>query len=158
MLSNHCNVTGLLRLLQVNIQVFKIIKWTWRRPLKTGFAQISSRCPKNLSCPDFGGGCSPPCPPRPIRLSKTQLLMTSQTLELVLTLKLEKNIIYWHQSAESQKLFRVCQEGRGKLRYATLPKIISQKAKYSLDILKNGSCVLQLASRVFTLSFFDWRF
>ena len=26
MLSNHCNVTGLLRLLQANIQVFKIIK------------------------------------------------------------------------------------------------------------------------------------
>ena len=66
MLSNHCNVTGLLRLLQVNIQVFKIIKWTWRRPLKTGFAQISSRCPKNLSCPNFGGGgCSPPRLPGP---------------------------------------------------------------------------------------------
>ena len=65
MLSNHCDVTGLLRLLQVNIQVFKIIKWTWRRPLKTGFAQISSRCPKNLSCPNFGGGCSPPRPPSP---------------------------------------------------------------------------------------------
>ena len=65
--------------------------------LKTGFAQISSRCPKNLSCPDFGGAAAPLAPippPRPIRLCKTQLLMTSQTLELVLTLKLEKNIIY----------------------------------------------------------------
>ena len=31
--------------------------------LKTGFAQIFSCCPKNLSCPDFGGGCSPPRPP-----------------------------------------------------------------------------------------------
>ena len=30
--------------------------------LKTGFAQIFSCCPKNLSCPKFGGGggCSPP--------------------------------------------------------------------------------------------------
>ena len=33
--------------------------------LKTGFAQIFSRCPKNLSCPKFGGGCSPPRPPGP---------------------------------------------------------------------------------------------
>ena len=63
MLSNHCNVTGLLRLLQVNIQLFKIIKWTWRLPLKTGFAQISSRCPKNLSCPNFGGAAAPLAPP-----------------------------------------------------------------------------------------------
>ena len=31
--------------------------------LKTGFAQISSRCPKSLSCPNFGGGLQPP--PRP---------------------------------------------------------------------------------------------
>ena len=34
--------------------------------LKTGFAQIFSCCPKNLSCPKFGGGgCSSPrSPPR----------------------------------------------------------------------------------------------
>ena len=31
--------------------------------LKTGFAQIFSCCPKNLSCPKFGGACSPPRPP-----------------------------------------------------------------------------------------------
>ena len=43
--------------------------------------------------------------------------MTSQTLELVLD-----NIESWHQSAESEKLFRVCQEGRGKLRNATILK------------------------------------
>ena len=30
--------------------------------LKPGFAQIFSCCPKNLSCPKFGGGCSPPRP------------------------------------------------------------------------------------------------
>ena len=31
--------------------------------LKTGFAQIFSCCPKNLSCPKFwGGGCSSPRP------------------------------------------------------------------------------------------------
>ena len=31
--------------------------------LKTGFAQISSRCPKNLSCPNFGGAAAPLAPP-----------------------------------------------------------------------------------------------
>ena len=33
--------------------------------LRTGFAQIFSRCPKNLSCPKSGGGCSSPRPPGP---------------------------------------------------------------------------------------------
>ena len=33
--------------------------------LKTGFAQIFSRCPKNLSCPKFGGAAAPHAPPGP---------------------------------------------------------------------------------------------
>ena len=35
--------------------------------LKTGFAQIFSCCPKNLSCPKFGGAAAP-LAPRPVRL------------------------------------------------------------------------------------------
>ena len=31
--------------------------------LKTGFAQIFSCCPKNLSCPKFGGPAAPLAPP-----------------------------------------------------------------------------------------------
>ena len=31
--------------------------------LKTGFAQIFSCCPKNLSCPNFGGAAAPLDPP-----------------------------------------------------------------------------------------------
>ena len=31
--------------------------------LKAGFAQIFSRCPKNLSCPKFGGGAAAPLAP-----------------------------------------------------------------------------------------------
>ena len=31
--------------------------------LKTGFAQIFSCCPKNLSCPNFGGAAAPLAPP-----------------------------------------------------------------------------------------------
>ena len=31
--------------------------------LKTGFAQIFSRCPKNLSCPKFGEAAAPLAPP-----------------------------------------------------------------------------------------------
>ena len=30
--------------------------------LKTGFAQIFSRCPKNLRCPKFGGAAAPLAP------------------------------------------------------------------------------------------------
>ena len=33
--------------------------------LKTGFAQIFSCCPKNLSCPNFGGAAAPLAPPSP---------------------------------------------------------------------------------------------
>ena len=35
--------------------------------LKTVFAQIFSCCPKNLSCPKFGGAAAP-LAPRPVRL------------------------------------------------------------------------------------------
>ena len=38
--------------------------------LKTGFAQVFYCCPKNLSCPNFGGGCSPPRPPGPYAYGK----------------------------------------------------------------------------------------
>ena len=31
--------------------------------LKTGFAQVFSCCPKNLSCPNFGGAAAPLTPP-----------------------------------------------------------------------------------------------
>ena len=33
--------------------------------LKTGFAQVFSCCPKNLSCPNFGGAAAPLAPPGP---------------------------------------------------------------------------------------------
>ena len=70
---SRVNVTELLRRLLVkieNIYLFKIIIIikNMETSLKTGFAQIFSCCPKNLSCPKFGGGCSPPRPPRPLRL------------------------------------------------------------------------------------------
>ena len=35
--------------------------------LKTGFAQIFSCCPKNLSCPKFGGAAAALAPPHPAR-------------------------------------------------------------------------------------------
>ena len=31
--------------------------------LKTGFAQVFYCCPKNLSCPNFGGAAAPLAPP-----------------------------------------------------------------------------------------------
>ena len=43
--------------------------------LKTGFAQIFSCCPKNLSRPKFGGAAAPLAPPArtPMRLSHNKL-------------------------------------------------------------------------------------
>ena len=42
--------------------------------LKTGFAQIFSRCPKNLSCPKFGGAAAPLAPPARTPMSTISLL------------------------------------------------------------------------------------
>ena len=43
--------------------------------LKTGFAQIFSCCPKNLSCPNFGGAAAPLAPPArtPMQTLRAQL-------------------------------------------------------------------------------------
>ena len=60
---SRVNVTGLLRRLQLNIQVFKIIKSPWRN--HGGFAQIFSCCPKKLSRPKFGGAAAPLALPPP---------------------------------------------------------------------------------------------
>ena len=50
--------------------------------LKTGFAQIFPCCPKNLSRPKFGGGgCSPPRPPRPVRLCEKELNRASRSVK-----------------------------------------------------------------------------
>ena len=63
MLSNHCNVTGLLRRLQVDIQVFKIIK-------QNGDVFKNWLCPDFLSLPKkselpkiWGGAAATPRPP-----------------------------------------------------------------------------------------------
>ena len=39
--------------------------------LKTGFAQVFSCCPKNLSCPNFGGAAAPLAP-----LARTPMIQT----------------------------------------------------------------------------------
>ena len=57
--------------------------------LKTGFAQIFSCCPKNLSYSKFGGAAAPPRPPRPVRLWRLNRdqVMTRETL-----LKIHTNV------------------------------------------------------------------
>ena len=49
--------------------------------LKPGFAQTFSCCPKNLSCPKLGGGCSPPRPPGPYAYVHRPIFMTSKYVE-----------------------------------------------------------------------------
>ena len=58
--------------------------------LKTGFAQIFSRCPKNLSCPKFGGAAAT-SPPRPVRLWPYLSNATPWPYELNLTNIVIKN-------------------------------------------------------------------
>ena len=41
--------------------------------LKTGFAQIFSCCPKNLSCPKLGGAAAPLAPPARTPMLRTGL-------------------------------------------------------------------------------------
>ena len=48
--------------------------------LKTGFAQIFSRCPKNLSCPKFGGAAAPLAPPGPYAYAERVLLNVEVSL------------------------------------------------------------------------------
>ena len=58
--------------------------------LKIGFAQIFSCCPKNLSCPKFGGGggggpAPPPPPPRPARPVRPRSIISKEKVECVWT-------------------------------------------------------------------------
>ena len=56
--------------------------------LKTFFVQIFSCCPKNLSCPKFWGGWSPPRPPPPAR---TPMVSIFQGLLLVIVIMIDGN-------------------------------------------------------------------
>ena len=82
---SRVNVTELLRRLLVkieNIYLFKIIIIkNMETSLKTGFAQIFSCCPKNLSCPNFGGAAAPLAPPArtPMPLSSITVIFKDQT-------------------------------------------------------------------------------
>ena len=46
--------------------------------LKTGFAQIFSHCPKNLSCPKFGGAAAPLAPPALTPMKRRDFFSTRQ--------------------------------------------------------------------------------
>ena len=53
--------------------------------LKAGFAQIFSCCPKNLSCPKFGGAAAPlalpPPPPGPYAYVRDDVFWTEDLIE-----------------------------------------------------------------------------
>ena len=59
MLSNHCNVNGLSRRLQVNIQVFKIIKWNGD-VFKNWLCPNFLSPPKKSELPKIWGGAAAP--------------------------------------------------------------------------------------------------
>ena len=51
--------------------------------LKTGFAQIFSCCPKNLSCPKFGGAAAPLAPPARTPMTTLYALLSSLNLQFL---------------------------------------------------------------------------
>ena len=55
--------------------------------LKTGFAQIFSCCPKNLSCPNFGGAAAPLAPP-----ARTPMLGNEQSDFNLVRKKIQNNV------------------------------------------------------------------
>ena len=51
--------------------------------LKPGFAQIFSCCPKNLSCPKFGGAAAPLAPP-----ARTPMVVFAFKIKVSIILKI----------------------------------------------------------------------
>ena len=68
--------------------------------LKTGFAQIFSCCPKNLSCPKFGGAAAPLAPP-----ARTPMFVPSQRVGFLSRFGLETGIHFAYFELESGMVF-----------------------------------------------------
>ena len=79
--------------------------------LKTGFAQVFSCCPKNLSCPNFGGAAAPLAPP-----ARTPMLAP----ETVKVISLDQPVLMLH--AHRAIAFNV----RKLLRTHPLPFLLSR--------------------------------
>ena len=58
--------------------------------LKTGFAQIFSCCPKNPSCPNFGGAAAPLAPPGPYAYDYRLFTLFDQSLQFSFGQKINK--------------------------------------------------------------------
>ena len=60
--------------------------------VKTGFAQIFSCCPKNLSCPNFGGAAAPLAPPArtPMHMEYNRELFRGPTIYIYICLRKHK--------------------------------------------------------------------
>ena len=94
MLSNHCNVTGLLRRLQVNIQVFKIINKhgdVFKNWLCANFLSL----PKKSELPKiWGGSVAPLVPPArtPMILERLRVMLTANVNLCYVTLFLSSRM------------------------------------------------------------------
>ena len=112
------NVTELLRRLLVkieNIYLFKIIIMikNMETSLRTGFAQIFSCCPKNLSCPNFGGAAAPlASPARTTMPSSNCKKLLRQICRFVELLKYSKLI--WTFCKEKLKRYKIFSTGYRK--------------------------------------------
>ena len=91
--------------------------------LKTGFAQIFSCCPNNLSCPKFGGGevgCSPPRPPP----ARTPMYVVCSGIPLVLYA-----LISSQDDVVSRLLQMSCSPPEERFEHLKKIKVVSEKKK-----------------------------
>ena len=91
--------------------------------LKTGFAQIFSCCPNNLSCPKFGGGgvgCSPPRRPP----ARTPMYVVCSGIPLVLYA-----LISSQDDVVSRLLQKSCSPPEERFEHLKKIKVVSEKKK-----------------------------
>ena len=70
--------------------------------LKTDFAQIFSRCPKNLSCPKFGGAAASLAPPARTPMLQISVFLAKWFLSVGLE-NLTRVVVCFSQSVEWNK-------------------------------------------------------
>ena len=149
--------------------------------LKTGFAQIFSCCPKNLSCPNFGEAAAPLAPPArtPMLPKKCKILswardnlMTinlTKTKEMVVKGKVERplpTVTFDINQEEFLKLLGVCLHSNPTNRDKQIDALLSKAGRrihilrvcktpgYSLDFLQH--LFHSLIIPIFTYSILVW--
>ena len=76
--------------------------------LKAGFAQIFSCCPKNLSCPKFGGAAAPLAPPA--RTPMPKLNSFCNTICACMVMQIQLVVVVFRLVSNCKKLIQVLEQ------------------------------------------------